>query len=153
MFFTPLKLPSDRPRSIPFSSYTCRSLCNKNFRFNVSCTPAFLPRSIISTAAHNSQYFGANSTPRSKILVHRTAKESPSLHCRDTFASYLLTLCIAINVPVFSAHSFSRSFLTFVIQKLPAPHSRVTPLFSKLALLCKQTSPISFSRYTCFCPR
>lgn len=42
--------------------------------------------SLISTAAHDSQFSGADSAVQSKSLVHPTAKESLSLHCRDTFA-------------------------------------------------------------------
>ncbi len=57
---------------------------------------------------------------------------------------------IPINVPVLPASSYNRSCLTSVIQKLSVPHARVTSLFTKLDLLCKQNSPVSFSRYTSF---
>ncbi len=46
----------------------------------------FSRHSFIGTAAHDSQFSGVDSAVQSKSLVHPTAKESLSLHCRDTFA-------------------------------------------------------------------
>lgn len=97
--------------------------------------------------------FRCSSTARSKSLRHHTAKEFLSLHCRDTFALCFRTKKLPFNVPVLPASSFW-SFVPFpCIQKLSVPHARVTSLFTKLALLCKQNSTVSFSRHTCFCLR
>lgn len=100
----------------------------------LSSAPAFLPPSLISTAAHDSQYSAANSTVRSKSLVHPTVKEPLPFHCRDTF-----TLCqcqIKFRLmflhlqPLHSCHSF----LIPCIQELPVPHARATPTFRSITL-------------------
>ncbi len=52
----------------------------------ISMPRHFSCHSFIGTAAHDSQFPGANSTAQSKSLVHPTANESLPLHCRDTFA-------------------------------------------------------------------
>ena len=97
--------------------------------------------------------FRCSSTARSKSLRHHTAKESLSLHCRDTFALFLRAKISRLTFLYFQHLHSIHSCLAPYVQKLPVPHARVTPLFTKLALLCKQNSTVSFSRYTCFCLR
>ena len=94
----------------------------------------FSCHSFIGTAAHDSQFSGTDSTVQSKSLVHPTANESFSLHCRDTFAFCLhqkkFLLMFLYLQPLHSSHSF----LTSCIQKLPVPHTRVTPSFRYITL-------------------
>jgi hypothetical protein len=116
----------------------------------LASAPVFLPHSLISTAAHDSQYSAANSTVRSKSLVHPTVKEPLPLHCRDTFTLCQHQIKFRLMFQHLQPHHCFHSFLIPCIQELPVPQQEQLLHFAQSPWTGLNRS---FSRYTCLCQR
>jgi hypothetical protein len=105
-------------------------------------TRHFSFRNFKRTAAYDS-LFRCSSTARLKSLMHRTAKESLSLHCRDTFAFCQRWLNFWFIVPVPPVASF-QSFVPHSIPSATSGTPHKSNSFSSLCSPCYSSRPQPF---------